>query len=44
MKAPIVAFTTLLSTTLVINSVASANEQTDKQAILKAYRTDDAGF
>lgn len=43
MKQPILAFTTMLTVTLAISSVANANEQTDKQALLEAYRTIEVG-
>jgi ketosteroid isomerase-like protein len=42
MKQPIIAFTTLLTATLTMTGVVSADEQADKQAIMKAYGAYDA--
>jgi len=39
MKQPIVAFSALLTATLAMTNVVYADEQADKQAIIKAYRT-----
>lgn len=38
MKQPIIGFTTLLTATLAMTSVVCADEQADKQAIMKVYR------
>lgn len=42
MKQPIIGFTTLLTATLTMTSVVYADEQADKQAIMKAYGAYDA--
>jgi ketosteroid isomerase-like protein len=44
MKQPIVAFSTLLTATLAMTNVVYADEQADKQAIIKAYRTMNAAI
>lgn len=44
MKQLTIAFTTLLTATLAMSSVVSADEQTDKQAIIEAYHAIDTAI
>lgn len=44
MRQPAIAFTTLLATTLAMTNVVYADEQADKQAIMKASRAFDAAI